>query len=138
MTAPRARIILEIEVGIPPTDLTEVVVRLPPRSSRWIAIYTGPDGGQVSRSTGLRDRDAALELARRWEAEARAEREARRAWGGVAGPRMRGDVPMTQDEVAKILGLSTRGVRGIERRALAKLRRALRQIMPEHRDRPDE
>ena len=38
----RARMILEIEVSIPPAELAEAAVRLPPRSSRSIAVYTGP------------------------------------------------------------------------------------------------
>ncbi len=131
MTTPRARIILEIEVGIPAADLTEVVVRLPPRSSRWIAIYTGPDGGQVSRSTGLRDRDQAMAMARRWERAARLEHEAKRVAGGQGIRQRRGEFLRTQDEVARIMGLTTRGIRGIERRALVKLRRLLSDIIDE-------
>ena len=52
--------------------LHEASVRLPPRGTRWIAVFTGPvPGQQVWRSTGLRDRHAALALAKEWEAAAR-------------------------------------------------------------------
>src|SRR5437773_11073332 len=58
-------------------ELFEATVRRPPRSRRWVAVFTGPEPGkQVWRSTGLTDRDAALTLAREWEAEARRERAA--------------------------------------------------------------
>ncbi len=128
---PRARLILDFESGIPPDDLLEVVVRKPPRSGFYLAVYTGPNGGQVARSTGLRDREAALALALRWERAARVERETQRAAGGQVRRRTRGDALMTQDQVARIMGLSTRGVRSIEARALRKLRRLLGDIMDE-------
>ena len=128
----RARLILEIEVSTPPAELSEAVVRLPPRSSRWIAIYTGATGGQITRSTGLRDRDQALELARQWEIQARTEREARRAAGGQVRRQTRGDALMTHDEIAKIMGLSPRTIRSLQASGLRKLRRALRLIMQEH------
>src|SRR5437867_1426312 len=58
-------------------ELSEATVRRPPRSRRWVAVFTGPEPGkQVWRSTGLTNRDAALALARQWEADARRERAA--------------------------------------------------------------
>ncbi|MHB8519952.1 MAG: DUF5956 family protein [Limisphaerales bacterium] len=45
--------------------LCEATVCRPPRGTRWIASFTGAvPGHQVWRSTGLRDRDAALALAK--------------------------------------------------------------------------
>src|SRR5436190_7537132 len=61
----------------PAVRVTEATVRLPPRGTKWIAVYTGVEPGkQVWRSTGLTDPTAALALARHWEAEARRERAA--------------------------------------------------------------
>src|SRR5947208_14085782 len=58
-------------------DLAEAAVRRPPRSRRWVAVFTGPEPGkQVWRTTGLTGRTAALALARRWEAQARRQRAA--------------------------------------------------------------
>src|SRR5438552_14677522 len=55
--------------------LFEATVRRPPRSRRWVAVFTGPEPGkQVWRTTGLTNRDAAMALARKWEAEARRDR----------------------------------------------------------------
>jgi DNA-directed RNA polymerase sigma subunit (sigma70/sigma32) len=104
-----------------PALLGEATVRLPPRGHRWIAVYTGVEPGvQVARSTGLTDRKAALELAREWEAEARQRRLA--IHRGSAS--RRGEPGgLTQDEVARILKLSPRAVRAIEKRAIRKLRR---------------
>src|SRR5438876_5545452 len=57
--------------------LFEATVRRPPRSRRWVAVFTGPEPGkQVWRSTGLTGRSAALALARRWEEQARRQRAA--------------------------------------------------------------
>jgi len=121
-----------------PLILAEASVHLPRRGTKWVALFTGPEPGrQVWRSTGLTDRDAALALAREWEAQARRQRLARgrrprpasmrvrRSTSGTAGP-----APLTQKEVAALLGMSERGVRNVEKRALAKLRRhpALRSL----------
>ena len=104
-----------------PEVLGEATVRLPPRGHRWIAVYTSDQPGvQVARSTGFTDRMAALELARKWEAEARQRRRAmlQRIAGGKIEPGGH-----SQEQVARILNLSPRTVRAIEKRALRKLRR---------------
>jgi hypothetical protein len=116
MTMTRARLILESEVGNPRPDLAEASVRRPPRSTVYVATYTGPHGGQVARSTGLRDRDAALEVARRWEAEAKAERQGSVSRRGMA-------CGLSQAQVAALMNLSERAVRAIEQRAIEKLKR---------------
>jgi hypothetical protein len=106
--------------------LAEATVRLPPRGSRWIAVYTGDaPGEQVARSTGLTDREAALDLARQWETEAR-ERRAQnqhRVGAGALRAGHAGPGALTQAQVAAILNLSPRSVRAIEKRAVRKLRR---------------
>ena len=109
--------------------INEATVRLPPRSRRWLAIYTGPDGRQIARSTGLTNREQALVLARSWEASARMKRR----------QRTRPPIPLrnagllTHAQVGAILRISERAVREIEKRAIAKLRRhpLLRQIWRE-------
>ena len=101
----------------------EATVRLPPRGHRWIGVFTGPEPGQqIWRSTRLTDRDAALALARRWEADSLRQRRAR--WrAGRAAPGPSGRLPgLTQAEVAVVMRLSERAVRAIERRAVRKLR----------------
>ena len=122
-------------------ELFEATVRRPPRSTRWVAVFTGPEPGkQIWRSTGLTDRDAALVLARRWEAEARRQRAASDALTRKPTMRVRrgsGEAAaglLNQEEVAALLGISVRAVRDIERRAFAKLRRhpALRRFWREH------
>jgi hypothetical protein len=109
--------------------ITEATIRLPPRSRRWLAIYTGPDGQQIARSTQLSDRKKALALARRWEAQARNKRMRR-----IRPPiPLRNAGLLTQAQVAAVLRISERGVREIEKRAIAKLRRhpLLRRIWAE-------
>src|SRR6266566_3593200 len=65
-----------VEILLDP-GLIEATVRRPPRSRRWVAVFTGVEPGkQVWRSTALTDRTAALALARQWEAEARRQRAA--------------------------------------------------------------
>jgi hypothetical protein len=99
------------------------------RSQVWQAVYTSATGGQEWKSTGLTDRAQALLVARKWEAEAREER-------ARLGPTPRMPVwrvrrptsdtstgPLTQKEVAMLLGISERAVREIEHRALRKIRR---------------
>jgi hypothetical protein len=106
--------------------LGEAIVRLPPRGSRWIAVYTGEEPGQqVARSTGLTDRGAALDLARQWEAEVRQRRAQNQHRVGAAALRAghAGPGALTQAEVGRILNLSPRTVRAIEKRAVRKLRR---------------
>jgi len=84
-------------------------------------------GRQVWKSTGLRDRNAALAIARQWDEEARRKRAAQ---GAVpTKPTIRvGSAEkelglFSQKEVAAILRISVRAVRDIERRAFYKLRR---------------
>lgn len=107
----------------------EASVHLPARGTRWIAVFAGPiPGQQVWKSTGLTDRARALELARKWEAEARQQRATeirpKSSVHRVTRPgRDRVDkAELTQSEVARLLGMSERAVRNIEKRALAKLR----------------
>ncbi|MGO8928811.1 MAG: hypothetical protein ACLQU3_18240 [Limisphaerales bacterium] len=57
--------------GVP---VFEASVHRPKRSQVWQAVFTGPAGGQIWRSTGLADRTQALLVAKQWEREARAER----------------------------------------------------------------
>jgi len=112
-------------------------VRPPPRSRRWVAVFSGVEPGQqVWRSTGLTDRDAALAQAKEWELDARRDRADRRNLPSKPTMRVRrgsGEAAvglLSQAEVAAILGISVRAVREIERRAFAKLRRhpALRRF----------
>jgi hypothetical protein len=103
--------------------LNEASVRLPPRSSRWVGIFTGPEPGQqIARSTGLTDKTQALAVTRRWEADSIRKRQARwKAGQPPATPTER--LPgLTQAEVAAVMGLSVRAVRAIEQRAFRKLR----------------
>ena len=138
LTTMKARMIVE---HLFHPELAEATVRRPPRSIRWVAVFSGPEPGkQVWRSTGLTDRDAALALARRWEAQARRQRAASGALTKKPTIRVRrgsGEAAaglLNQEEVAALLGLSVRAVREIERRAFEKLRRhpALRRFWREH------
>ena len=111
------------------SPVCEASVHLPQRSRVWVAAFTGPNGGQVWRSTGLTDHEKALLLAKHWEAKARAQRlglgrplqrpilRVRREEPGTSRSR-----PLTQKEVAQLLKMSERGVRAVERRAFEKLR----------------
>jgi len=106
--------------------VSEASVHRPTRSRVWVATFTGPTGGQTWRSTGLTDRNQALLLAKRWEAEARVQRVA--AGRTAAKPTLRVSRkepgtggPLTQKEVALLLNMSERGVREVERRAFQKL-----------------
>jgi len=106
--------------------LDEASIRLPSRGTICMAVYTGPEGGQVWRSTGLRDRDEALALANKWAAEARAQRQAfnqRRQKASIRVRRSNHNEPgeLSQKEVAAILQISERAVREIECRAFQKL-----------------
>jgi hypothetical protein len=114
-----------------PLKLAEASVHLPPRSTKWVAVYTGVEPGkQVWKSTGLTNREAALAQARQWEAEARKQRQALGKQPTRATLRVRrsspGSVPfgpLSQKEVAALLNMSERAVRNVEKRALAKLRK---------------
>jgi hypothetical protein len=119
-------------------SLIEASVHLPHRGSRFVATYRDERGKQVWRSTGLRDRAAALVLAQEWEAQAKRNRSAQRAPLRKPTIRVRpgsGERQvglLTQREVAAVLRISERAVREIERRAIDKLRRALRDFWREY------
>ena len=134
------QILIEAEGPVCVRSLIEASVHLPRRSSRWVASFRGETGRQVWRTTGLREPEAALALAKQWEAEAGLRRAAQ---GGLprkptirvrpgSGERDLG--LLTQHEVAAILRISERGVREIERRAFKKLQHhpALRKFWIEH------
>ena len=116
--------------------LLEASVHLPRRSGRWVAAFQDATGRRTWRSTGLRDHNAALALARAWEAEARRKRAAQGARPIKPTIRVRPGSReqelglLTQREVAAMLKISERAVREIERRAFEKLRRhpALRDL----------
>ena len=106
--------------------LGEASVHRPRRGKIWVASFTGPEGGQVTKTTGTEDHPAAMVIAQEYEAAARAQR----AQFGSAGPKQRiwnrqssGRTAggFTQREVALLLKISERAVRAIERRALRKL-----------------
>jgi hypothetical protein len=91
---------------------------------RWVAAFRDANGRQVWRSTGLRDREPALALARRWEGEAKRRRAVQPAAPPKLTIRVRpGSTCLSQKEVAAILKISERAVRQIEKTAIEKLRR---------------
>jgi hypothetical protein len=111
-------------------QIIEACVRLPARGHRWIAVFSGPKPDtQIWRSTGLTDYGEALRVAKRWEAQARAERLANQAVARPPSLRVRAQRwrqagapgPRTQAEVADLLQLNVRTIRKIERQALNKL-----------------
>lgn len=107
--------------------VVEATIHRPPRSRNWVATFTGLEGGQVWKSTGLSDRTQALLIARKWEAEARAQRIRNSFSGKDRAKRTStrldvGEPLLTQRDVALLLGMSERGVRAVERRAMRKLR----------------
>lgn len=112
-------------------DVSEASVYLPPRSSVWVGVFSGPVPGiQIRRSTGVRDKAKALEITRDWEAKAREERLALPKQSSPCDP----PGGLSQKEIAFLLQMSERAVRNIEKRALAKLRQhpALREYWSEH------
>ena len=128
---PIAENVVEVLLGdrlLPHLQISEATVHLPKRSRVWQAVFTGPEGGQVWRSTGLTDREQALLVAKQWEWEARAERA--KLGQSPRRPAMRvhrttpftGTGPLTQREIALLLNISERAVKAIERRAIQKLR----------------
>jgi DNA-binding NarL/FixJ family response regulator len=103
-------------------EISEARVYRSPRSRIWQAVYTGPEGGQAWRSTGLTNKQQALLVARRWEAEARAQRQKMGKTTRKPIVRVQGSASgLSQREVALLLNLSERAVSQIERRALKKL-----------------
>lgn len=109
--------------------LVEVSVHLPRRGTRWVATFRDGTGRQVWKSTGLREREPALALAKEWEADAKRKRSVQGAVPTRLTIRVRpGSAEkelgcLSQREVAAILRMSERAVREIERRAFDKLRR---------------
>jgi hypothetical protein len=107
--------------------LIEASVHKPARGKVYVASYTSAKGGQEWRTTGLTDREAAMALAKEWEAREKMKRAARPA--PPPRPRMRVGWReqehglLTQKEVAAIMHISERSVRVIERRAFEKIRR---------------
>jgi len=118
-----ARMLVSLLLQDETVVLDEASVRLPRRGHRYVAVFSGPEPNQqIWRSTGLTDREAALELARRWEAHARRQRQAQLKTDQPSNTRS-GRLPgLSQAEVAAVLGLSERAVRSIEKRAIRKLR----------------
>ena len=110
-------------------SLVEVSVHLPSRGTRWIASFRDETGQQIWRTTGLREKGAALALGRHWEQEAKRKRVSQGALPPKPTIWVRpgsGEEAiglLTQKEVAMILRISERSVREIERRAFEKLRR---------------
>jgi hypothetical protein len=121
-------ILIQTDGPVSARRLVEVSVHLPRRGTRWIASFRDERGRHVWRSTGLREREPALALGKRWEADAKRKR----ALPGAVPPRLtirvrpgstvKGLGGFSQQEVAAIMRISRRTVREIERRALAKLR----------------
>ncbi len=121
--------LIQADGPISARSLIEVSIHLPHRGSRWVASFRDERGQRVWQTTGLRDRKAALALARHWEREAKRKRAAQ----GAAPPRLTVRVRpggtesqqgcLSQKEVAVILKISERAVREIEKRAIEKLRR---------------
>jgi DNA-binding CsgD family transcriptional regulator len=135
-TRQTAKQILEAEVRSNGGTLDEASVRLSPRGHLYIATFSGPEPGQqIARSTGLTDRAAALALAKQWERQARRERERRKAEREHAPSRIMSP-GLSQREVAAMMRVSERGVRAIEKRAIAKLKRhpALREFWGEYNE----
>ncbi len=108
--------------------LLEATVHRSRGSRIFVATFTGPQGGQVWRTTGSTDYELAMKKAKTWEARARRQRT---SLGRTATqPRTRvsrpatagGRGPLTQQQVARVLRMSVRAVRETERRAFWKLR----------------
>ncbi len=123
------QILIETDNPVSARCLVEVSLHFPRRGTRWVASFRDETGRQVWRSTGLRDREPALAVARHWEQEAKRKREAQGALPPKPTIRARpgsGEEAiglLTQKEVGMRLRISERSVREIERRAFEKLRR---------------
>lgn len=112
--------------------IAEASIHLPRRGSKWIAAYRDEHRRRRWKPTGLRNREAALALAQRWEREASKKPLPQ----GVQPPKPTIRIQpggLSQAEVAAIMRISERTVREIEKRALEKLRRhpALRELWRE-------
>jgi hypothetical protein len=130
MTADRlVELLITADVPISARALIEASVHMPKRGTRWVASYRDATGRQIWRTTGLTDREAATALARRWEQQAKSTCAVQGSPSKKLALRVRPGSSeqilglLTQQQVAKRLGLSTRYVRQLERRALQKLRR---------------
>lgn len=132
-------ILIQADTPVSARSLIEVSIHLPLRGTRWVASFRDETGRQVWRTTGMRNRKAALALAQQWE---RAAKRKRAAQGDLprepimrvrpgSGERELG--LLSQREVGLILKISTRAVREIEGRAFDKIRRhpALRDFWRE-------
>lgn len=73
------QILIETDSPVSARRLVEVSVHLPRRGTRWVAAFLDGTGRQVWRSTGLREREPALALGKRWEADAKRKRAAQGA-----------------------------------------------------------
>lgn len=122
-------ILIQTDGPVSARHLIEVSVHLPRRGTKWVAAFRDETGRQVWRTTGLREREPALALAKEWESEAKRRRAAQPAAPPKTPIRVRpgsGEEAiglLTQKEVAMILRISERSVREIERRAFEKLQR---------------
>ena len=123
------RILIETGSPVSARRLVEVSIHRPRRGTRWVAAFRDATGRQIWRSTGLRERESALAVAKEWEADAKRKRAAQGAVPPRLTIRVRSGSPekergcLSQKEVGAILGMSERAVRDVERRALEKLRR---------------
>ena len=117
-----------VRVLLDETPICEATVHRPRRGKVWVATFTSCEGGQIWRTTGLTNRTRAMIVARRWEAQARLQRarlgrSAKKSVWRVHRPAGGNETgPLSQEQVARLLNLSVRGVRGIEHRALKKIR----------------
>src|SRR5438105_2192463 len=109
------RLLEDEEEKVIAAPICEASVHRPRRGRVWVATFTGSAGGQVWRTTGLTDRDQALVLAKRWEAEASAERRGLGRIARKSSLRVRRQEPdrgnpglLTQKEVATLLNMSER------------------------------
>ena len=122
-------VLIETDSPVSARHLVEVSVHLPRRGTRWVAAFRDEKGRQVWRTTGQRDRETALALAKRWEAEAKRKRSVQGSEPNRLTIRVRPSSAekelgcLSQKEVAAILRMSERAVREIERGAFEKLRR---------------
>ena len=122
-------ILIQADGPVSARRLIEVSVHLPRRGTRWVASFRDERGRHIWRSTGLREREPALALGKRWEADAKRKRASQGAAPTGLTIRVRpGSAEkelgcLSQKEVAAILRMPERAVREIERRAFDKLRR---------------
>ena len=108
--------------------LVEASVHLGTRGKTFTASFRDETGEQVWKSTGMTDRQAALALARKWEADAKRKRATQGDLPKKPTIRVRrgsGESALglfSQAEVAAILRVSERTVRATEQSAFQKLR----------------